>query len=262
MVLREMIQRGRLASNELLPSEQELAKLFSVSRITAKRALTDLAKHGFVERQRGRGTLVRPFMQVPLVRGSFDSLAESIRQMGLNSDTELMEVTTMKASGEIAKKLELKPGTALERRVWRRTIEGMPFSLVESYVPQDVASRFSRSELAKESLPVLLTRGGSGPLTADQWISAVAGDPDTTKFLDVPAGSALLKVERLLRDDGGRLIQLILCHYRSDRFQWHIRSEGAQIGGVVRAHDGEHLRQPFRDGSAGAAARARRPASR
>ncbi|WP_066192159.1 MULTISPECIES: GntR family transcriptional regulator [Gracilibacillus] len=43
---------------EKIPSEQEIADAFSVSRITSKRALEKLVQEGFVKRQRGKGTFV------------------------------------------------------------------------------------------------------------------------------------------------------------------------------------------------------------
>lgn len=50
------LREGRIVSGERLPSEHELARRFSVSRITAKKALDELAHAGMVERIRGKGT--------------------------------------------------------------------------------------------------------------------------------------------------------------------------------------------------------------
>lgn len=50
------MEAGRVRSGERLPSEHELARRFGVSRITAKRALDELAAAGRAERVRGRGT--------------------------------------------------------------------------------------------------------------------------------------------------------------------------------------------------------------
>ena len=45
-----------LALGLRLPTEKQLADLLKVSRITAKRAMDDLAAEGLLERRRGRGT--------------------------------------------------------------------------------------------------------------------------------------------------------------------------------------------------------------
>ena len=46
----------------VLPSEQDLQKQYNVSRITVRRALSDLVHDGLLERTRGRGTIILPNM--------------------------------------------------------------------------------------------------------------------------------------------------------------------------------------------------------
>ncbi len=55
---RERILSGELASGERLPTETQLMTDFSVSRITAKRALDELAGDGYIVRRRGSGSYV------------------------------------------------------------------------------------------------------------------------------------------------------------------------------------------------------------
>lgn len=57
--LTDQIWSGKYVANQQLPSENELAKQYHVSRITSKRALQELANIGLVERRQGRGTFVR-----------------------------------------------------------------------------------------------------------------------------------------------------------------------------------------------------------
>lgn len=52
------IQAGELKSGDALPSDDELASQWSVSRLTAHRALYELARSGLVARKRGVGTIV------------------------------------------------------------------------------------------------------------------------------------------------------------------------------------------------------------
>jgi GntR family transcriptional regulator, arabinose operon transcriptional repressor len=56
--LLEDIMSGKLKAGERLPTEQELAETFGVSRITSKRALDMLAQHHVIQRSRGRGSFV------------------------------------------------------------------------------------------------------------------------------------------------------------------------------------------------------------
>lgn len=56
--LLEEIRDGKYAIGSRLPTEKELCEQYSVSRITAKRAMDMLAADGFVKRTKGKGTFV------------------------------------------------------------------------------------------------------------------------------------------------------------------------------------------------------------
>ncbi|HZY53374.1 MAG TPA: GntR family transcriptional regulator, partial [Reyranella sp.] len=60
LVLADGIAAGRYAAGELLPTEEQLGKLFSVSRITVRRAMASLQNAGLIERGAGRRTVVKP----------------------------------------------------------------------------------------------------------------------------------------------------------------------------------------------------------
>ena len=56
--VKEEIKKGNLKSGEKLPSEQEMAKMFNVSRSTIREALTILRVEGIVETKKGVGTII------------------------------------------------------------------------------------------------------------------------------------------------------------------------------------------------------------
>ncbi|MHC5268725.1 GntR family transcriptional regulator [Enterococcus sp. LJL98] len=57
--LKEEILSGRLAAEEQLPTEKELADRYQVSRITSKRALNELEQANLIYRVRGKGSFVK-----------------------------------------------------------------------------------------------------------------------------------------------------------------------------------------------------------
>lgn len=56
--IREEIKKGNLKSGDKLPAEQEMAKIFNVSRSTIREALTILRVEGVVETKKGVGTVI------------------------------------------------------------------------------------------------------------------------------------------------------------------------------------------------------------
>lgn len=57
-ILLARLKNGEYKKNDVLPTEAEFEELFGVSRITARRALAELAAKGLVKRQAGIGTMV------------------------------------------------------------------------------------------------------------------------------------------------------------------------------------------------------------
>ncbi|MGM0126130.1 hypothetical protein IGI37_003531 [Enterococcus sp. AZ194] len=57
--LQKAIQTGELAIDSQLPTEKELSEAYSVSRITSKRALTELEQADLIYRIQGRGSFVK-----------------------------------------------------------------------------------------------------------------------------------------------------------------------------------------------------------
>ena len=66
--LTEDIALGVYAQGKRLPTEEEVAKQYFVSRISSKKALTKLAENGLIVRIPGRGSFVKKDCQIPLVR--------------------------------------------------------------------------------------------------------------------------------------------------------------------------------------------------
>ena len=236
LILRDRIRTGELPRNSLLPGEQELTGLFNVSRITVKRALNELAADGLISRHRGRGSIVTSAPIMPVVRGSFFSLMESLKQMGLETEVRLVEAVTVGAGAAVGQLLEIAPEAMVQRAIRLRSLNGEPFSHLLTYIPETIANRFTPEDLAAIPLLTLLERVGAEVSEAEQWISAVSADPAIASALGVPAASPLLRIERVMRDKQGRPVQLVYAHYRSDRFQYHVKTTKRRGNASWRAH--------------------------
>ncbi|QIA08332.1 GntR family transcriptional regulator [Draconibacterium halophilum] len=57
--LKQQIQQGTYNPGDFIPSENQLCKQFSITRTTARKALDELIKEGFIERIHGKGSRVK-----------------------------------------------------------------------------------------------------------------------------------------------------------------------------------------------------------
>jgi len=222
LVLRDRIRAGDFPTGSVMPGEQELTGLFKVSRITVKRAMNELAAHGFVTRHRGRGTVVAYNAAVPVVYGRFDTLFDALKRMGLETKVALLEVSDIKADATLAAEMSLEEGEPVQRAVRLRSLEGDTFSYLLTHVPGDIAKSYTRDELAREPLLSLLERSGKVATEAEQTITAVAAEPHIAAPLKVSPGSPLLRIVRIMRDKTGRAVQHITAYYRPERFSYHM----------------------------------------
>lgn len=224
LILKERIRRGDFAPGDVLPGEEDLARCFDVSRITAKRALNDLSDEHLVTRRRGRGTVVAGGASEGLVTGSFDTLVQSLERIGADTEVELLEVGDEPAPGEVARLLGLEPSARVRRINRLRRLEGEPFSYIITYLPSAVAKRITKRDLANKPMLRLLRAAGAEPAEAEQWISATGAEPQIATALGLSVGAPVLRIVRVVRDASATPIQLIYAQYHPERFAYHIQT--------------------------------------
>ena len=83
-LLEQQIASGELSSGAKIPTEQSLADSFSVSRMTARRAVQELADMGMLTRTPGSGTFVaEPIKTVPMI--AITNLVDAAKQSNTHS---------------------------------------------------------------------------------------------------------------------------------------------------------------------------------
>ena len=89
--LKKQIQLGDYKKGDFLPSENELCKTFSITRTTARKALDELLKEGFIERLHGKGSLVierRKTLGLLNVKGFSEAVGENVQTVYLQKPIE------------------------------------------------------------------------------------------------------------------------------------------------------------------------------
>lgn len=217
--LREEITSGERAFGSRLPTEQELTKEYAVSRITARRALEELADHQLVERKRRVGTHVIFRSPARPIHGNIEQALESLRNFGRATQVKLLEVDTVSARPPIDEALDLPTGAELLRVVRTRWLDDEPLGHFVSYIPSDLGKAMTRASLKTTPMLTLLEQAGAKIGAAHQTISATLADAAVSASLQVDIGSPILRVSRTVFDVNERPVQHILAQFRPDRYQ-------------------------------------------
>ncbi len=222
VVLRNRIVSGQIEPGARLPGEQELAETFGVSRITAKRALNELASSGLVIRERGRGTRVVHSPPRPAVRTALEGWLENISLMGVATDATVLEFDYVPATKEVAEALDLAEGDSVQRAVRVRSLAGESLSYLTTWLPREIGEAFDADDLQRLPLLHLLERAGIKVSAARQTVTATLADPAVAAALAIDAGAPLLEVSRIVSDTAGRPVEYIRVLYRPDRYQFEM----------------------------------------
>ena len=236
LVLREQLREGQFAAG--LPPEVALSKQFGAGRVTVRRALERLASEGLIIRQAGRGTRPAPSADTPPAgAGAADGAARSSRlagllekivSMSLRTKLKVLEWRTISAPPDVAHALQLPVGAKVKKGVRCRSLAEGPLSHITTYLPEDLASRICRTDLARKPILRLLEESGVELGRAHQTVSARQADAAVAAELDVAVGTALLAVRRLVFDIHERPVQWLHGLYRPDRYEYQM--DISQVG--------------------------------
>lgn len=216
--LQSRMNSGEFGAGAVLPGEFDLSRDYGVSRITAKRALDELAKAGFVKRERGRGTRVLERPGLAPVRTSIDGWLESSSLMHSTTEVSLLSFDYLSAGSDIASALELPEGVEVQRSVRVRSLDGTPMSYLVCFLPGIIGRSFRAAELRSTAMLKLLERAGHSVASARQTVSATLAAPDTAQALEIHAGAPLLEVRRIARSADERVVQYIRALYRPELY--------------------------------------------
>ncbi|MFT3968081.1 MAG: GntR family transcriptional regulator [Sphingobium sp.] len=229
--LRDEILSGQRPLGSALPTEQELSDIYSVSRITARRVLSELAQQHFVERKRRLGT--RVIFQSPAkpMEANIDQAVDSLLAFGRRTTVNVIEVATEIPSATVASALKVGPDEQVVRAVRVRSMDGEPLGYIVSYVPAELHNVITSRTLARAPILKLLEEAGYKAEQAEQTISAMQADAVISQALEIEARSALLRISRTSYDRQHKPFLLTFAHYRADKFT--IRLDLQHLGASV-----------------------------
>jgi GntR family transcriptional regulator len=215
-LLRELIRKAEYRDGKLLPDEVTLARQLGVSRNTVRAGVARLAFEGLVERKAGVGTraagrLVRTGL------GAWHSFTREMEAKGIRVETFSRDVRHAPAGADVARALQVRPGTRVLCLDRLRGWDGEPAALFQSWLHPRL--ELAGTEDFERPLYALIEEAsGVAADQAHEELEAVGADARLAGCLRVRRGAPLLRRRRVVADPGGRPIEFAIVHYRSDRF--------------------------------------------
>lgn len=220
-ILTSWISSGQFEADSRFPSETELQARFNVSRMTVRRALSDLVAEGFLIREQGRGSfVVRHRLQDQLRR--LTSFSEDIRLRGLDTAFRVLFFQAVR-DAEVARKMGVPDDEELVciRRV--RSVNGEPFAVQNAYVRHRFCPGIVQKGLVDGSLyRTIEVVYGLRLARAVQTLVAKPADQYEAELLKIAPGQPVLAMERTTYLQDGTSIEWVASSYRGDRYRFTV----------------------------------------
>lgn len=222
--LRSEIIQGNLHPGQKIPSEDELAQQYRVSRMTVRQGVMDLIKEGLLHRKHGVGTFVSyPHFDRDHTR--LTNFFESAREQGIEASSTVLKIEIFPAPEKVAKELLLKPSESVLCIRTLRFVNQTPVTVHDSYLPHRLFAEIVHEELENVHLWDVMEKYGFRVKRAIQKLEARPASAEIAKLLDVKPGSPILYKERKILATDGTAVEFTYCYNRGDMYSLIVSME-------------------------------------
>lgn len=208
----------KIMPGDKLPSEEEVAIRYGVSRMTARRAIDQLVSQNWLMRVQGQGTYVVEQPASPQAVGITRWSFERIEQLQ-DTSWKVLRIEELSPSTRVANALRTIPGEKVIRITGILYLDDVLSGYYVDHVPKLLVPTIRDWKLNDVSLPAFLSQQCNlefGKVT--ERIRAIPADEDAIDFLGVEPGSPLLEVDDLIYLKSGIPAILSNIAYRCDKY--------------------------------------------
>ena len=219
-VLKASILDGTIPYDAQMPTEQQLASTFDVSRITAKRAMDELAAENLIARYRGKGSHVTYQYEPKPVQAPLVGMLENLIEMGKHSIVRVISIEKIVPPADIREVLGLSEDETVHKVVRvRSNEEGEPYAYYVSHTV-GITKGFTKRIMERTPRLDVLKENGIELTKVEQTLSAENASLAIAEELGVEPGAALLSILRHSYDKNGKVVDVLDCLYNPKRFTY------------------------------------------
>jgi GntR family transcriptional regulator len=212
-----------LNEGDLLPSESDLCRTYSVSRTVVRQALDEIERDGLVVKVKGKGTFVTGRkMNTSYVQHTL-GFYESMVNAGHTVRSTVLVNELAPCPVSLAPVFGLGIGDEVIRFDRMRTVDDRPVQVVRTTLPSRMFSGFTGLDMTDRSLyQVLGDVYGVRPVGGSRSIEAEAMPADIAAHLGVDPGMPALRIESVSRGADGAVFEHFSAIYRGDSFKFQL----------------------------------------
>lgn len=222
-ILIQRIMSGEYPTGTYLPSESQLVKEFSVSRVTIRLALEEMQKMDLLNSRQGKGHMVKSMMARQDL-GRLQGFGEIMAPLGVETRSKILSVEQIIAPPNVAEGLGLKPKSEVIKTIRLRIAANINMSMDVSYFPLDIGQHLIGLDLENNDVFHLLeTELGIEISYADIIMDLVNPSEFVSEHLATPMDDHVLRIERITYDLRFRPIDFEYIYGQPETQQFKVR---------------------------------------
>ncbi|WP_054950451.1 trehalose operon repressor [Numidum massiliense] len=218
--LADQIEIGHFQPHTTLPSENQLAETYGASRETIRKALNLLAQEGYIQKVRGKGSVVLDIKKWNLPVSGLVSFKELTAQTGLSVRTLVHELTLVKADPFLQKQLKLAKRDEVWKVVRVREVGGERVILDKDYFNRSFVPTLTK-DVCEDSIYEHLERDCGLQISfAKKEIVVEEATTQDEHLLDLERFSSIVVVKSHVYLNDASMFQYNESRHRPDKFRF------------------------------------------
>ncbi|PAE44046.1 trehalose operon repressor [Bacillus sp. 7884-1] len=217
----DQIKSGEIPPNSLLPSENELKEQYDTSRETIRKALNLLAQNGYIQKVRGKGSIVIDINKFDFpVSGlvSFKELADKMEKKPRTIVNELSLI--IKPDAYLKQQLQLSGKDQVWKVVRTREIGGKKIILDKDYLAVKFVPSITE-EICADSIYAYLENELNLKISfAKKEIVVEEPTAEDRTFLDLDGFHNIVVIKNYVYLEDASLFQFTESRHRPDKFRF------------------------------------------
>jgi GntR family trehalose operon transcriptional repressor len=219
-IIVEQIKSGEIPPQTLLPSENELKDQFDTSRETIRKALNLLSQNGYIQKVRGKGSIVIDISKFDFPVSGLVSFKELANKMGSKPKTIVNELSLIKPDGFVRQQLQLGSKDLVWKVVRTREMGGEKIIL-----DKDFLSKKHVPSLTEEICAVSIYQYIENELNltisfAKKEIVVEEPSFEDRSLLDLEGFHNVVVIKNYVYLDDATLFQFTESRHRPDKFRF------------------------------------------
>ncbi len=220
--LEDMLKRGDLRHEKQVPTEEELAVIFGVSRTTIRHSLDHLLKKGLLTRKQGKGTFWTEDAKL-LRQEKMAGINKQIFNINEKTTVRVLSKSSESGTDEACRFLGMAINSAVTvfRRV--RSAGGEPMSYTINYLPDKYGRLIDKRHLQQMTMLETLESVVKIELgTIEHEVEITRATAEISKLLGIRVLEPVLTIKTSVFDKKKKPVEIVWTYFVENKYKFRV----------------------------------------